>query len=90
MVIKSDLILHLIIIGNLHKWLYCPRGCALLYIRPELQASAQPSLASNEHHSGYPHNFFYQATRDYTPYCVVPEALRFQEMLGGMVKQAIH
>ena len=71
--------------GNLHKWLYCPRGCAFLYIRSELLHTAEPSLASNYHYEGYPKKFFYQGTRDYTPYCLVPEALQFQKMLGGMV-----
>ncbi len=71
--------------GNIHKWLYCPRGCALLYIRPELQSTAESMLASNYHHEGYPNRFFYQGTRDYTPYCMVPAAFEFQKMLGGQV-----
>lgn len=75
------------IIGNIHKWMYTPRGCAFLYIRSELHSTAETILASNQHYKGFPDKFFYQATRDYTPYCVVPEALEFQQYLGGRVSE---
>ena len=61
----------------------------MLYIKSHLQDKTQPMLASTCHHEGFPHNFFTQATRDYTPYCIVPEAFKFHESLGGRVSKML-
>ena len=71
--------------GNLHKWYFCARGCAILYIRPDQRDIARPLLASNLYLKGYPAEFYAQATRDYTPYCIVSTANMFYESIGGIV-----
>ncbi|OWF49913.1 uncharacterized protein LOC110451100 [Mizuhopecten yessoensis] len=70
--------------GNFHKWLYTPRGCALLYIRKEHQEWACPLVTAGNYSENVGLQFFMQGTRDDTPYICLPEALRFYSDIGGM------
>ncbi|XP_069131369.1 uncharacterized protein [Argopecten irradians] len=70
--------------GNFHKWLYTPRGCALLYIKKEHQKWACPLVTSTNHNKSMALQFFMQGTRDDCPYFCLPEALRFYNGIGGM------
>lgn len=69
--------------GNLHKWLYAPRGCALLYVKKEHQGWVKPVVTSHGHKTSFQHDFFCQGTRDETPFCVAPEAIKFYNAIGG-------
>ncbi|XP_033729509.1 hercynylcysteine sulfoxide lyase-like [Pecten maximus] len=70
--------------GNLHKWAYTPRGCALLYVKKEHQSWVRPLVTSWYYLKEFTMEFFMQGTRDDCAYIAVPDALKFYEDLGGM------
>ena len=72
--------------SNCHKWLYCPSGCAFLWVNPSssLNKCIQPAVLSMyEKDSDLWSRFVYTGTRDYVPFCVIPDALSYIESLGG-------
>ncbi|KAI2923020.1 hypothetical protein CBS63078_2568 [Aspergillus niger] len=85
--------------SNLHKWLYIPRGCAVLYVAPQHQhlmrttsptswgyissAAAEEARANGTTASAFRNLFQSTATNDDTPYLCVPEALKFREEVCG-------
>ena len=60
----------------------------MLYVSKGMKETVQPLLVSLLHGKGYPVNFFYQATKDYTTYCTVAKAIEFVESCGGQVSCA--
>ena len=76
----------LLFLGNLHKWLFCPRGCAFLHVRSDQKDTIRPVIASNLYHKGFPEEFLTQGTRDNTPFTVIPQAINFYDHLGGIVR----
>jgi isopenicillin-N epimerase len=66
-------------VTNAHKWLYAPRGAAMLWSSAE--APVQPLPGVTSHYIGYafPKAFDYTGTRDYTAWLSTPEAVRFFE-----------
>lgn len=69
--------------GNLHKWCFCPKGSAFLWVAPELQATAQAPVISHEWKAGFQDRFIMQGTLDDTAFLAAPAALRFVQMMGG-------
>ncbi|BCS09008.1 hypothetical protein ALUC_21378S [Aspergillus luchuensis] len=85
--------------SNLHKWLYIPRGCAVLYVAPQHQhlmrttsptswGYISPSAAEEARVNGttadaFRYLFQQTATNDDTPYLCVPEALKFRDEVCG-------
>jgi isopenicillin-N epimerase len=69
--------------GNLHKWFFAPRGCALLWVRPERAAALHPTVISHGYGGGLAAEFGWTGTRDVTPFLSVPAALSFHARLGG-------
>jgi isopenicillin-N epimerase len=69
--------------GNLHKWFFAPRGCALLWVRPERAAALHPTVISHGYGGGLAAEFGWTGTRDVTPFLSVPDALSFHRDMGG-------
>ncbi|XP_071485483.1 uncharacterized protein [Diadema antillarum] len=71
--------------GNLHKWLFAARGCALFYVHPKHQSWIRTAISS---HSTFAEEllerFHYIGTRDNTPYYTAATAVAFHKSLGGL------
>ncbi|KAI8060821.1 pyridoxal phosphate-dependent transferase [Gongronella butleri] len=80
-------------VTNCHKWLYTPRGCAVLYVRKQIQYMIHPALinASYKHHNGPNENvssfqdeYNWPGTCDFSSFLCVGDSLAFIESLGGL------
>lgn len=69
-------------VTNLHKWLFAPKGCAILYASKEAAALTQPNVVSHFIGLGFPQAFDYTGTRDNTAWLAAPAALAFFKKLG--------
>lgn len=76
--------------GSLNKWLYTPAGCAMLYIKKEHQSWVKPLVTVDSYIPGIQSAFFWQGSRAYSPYCVIPEAIQFHNDIGGCKKLQEH
>lgn len=68
--------------GNLHKWACAPKGCAFLWVRPDLQAAIHPLIVSHYLGEGFAREFGWQGTRDISGWLAVPRAIEFMSELG--------
>ena len=77
-------------VGNGHKWLYSPKGSAVLYVKKDRQSLIEPTTISWEGSSEFPSHFqkafSYQGTSSYSPYLAMDDALKFREFVGGEKK----
>jgi isopenicillin-N epimerase len=69
--------------GNAHKWLFAPRGCGLLWTRPDRQAETLPVVLSHGSESGYTAAFDWVGTRDVTPWLAFAVAKAAHDRFGG-------
>jgi isopenicillin-N epimerase len=70
-------------VGNCHKWLMAPKGCAFLWTRPERQSAIHPLTISHGFGRGYIEEFDWTGTRDPSAFLAVEAALGFHDRLGG-------
>ncbi len=69
--------------GNAHKWLFTPKGCALLWATKEAQQDLHPTVISHGFEQGLANEFDWTGTRDPTAWLAVPAALEFYRSMGG-------
>jgi len=72
-------------LGNGHKWLYSPKGSAILWVRPDRQALIEPTVISWEGQgsSHFLMAFSYVGTTTDSQYLAMSAALDFRESMGG-------
>jgi len=70
-------------VGNCHKWLFAPKGCAFLWASPRAGDFLQPTTISLRMEEGFPKCFDWVGTRDPTPWLSVTAALEFYREMGG-------
>ncbi len=75
-------------VGNCHKWLMAPKGCAFLWTRPDRQAAIHPLTISHGFGGGYLAEFDWTGTRDPSAFLAVTAALAFHRDLGGAALRA--
>jgi len=74
--------------ANCHKWLLAPKGCGMLYARPEAQPLLQPLIVSwgagrrKAGESKFIAEQEYQGTRDLAAFLALPAAIAFQREHG--------
>eukprot|EP00041_Stephanoeca_diplocostata_P013089 m.225730 g.225730 ORF g.225730 m.225730 type:complete len:434 (+) comp19213_c0_seq4:127-1428(+) len=70
--------------GNGHKWLYSPKGSAVLWVPQARQNEIVPTVVSSEWRPDtFLNQFEYTGTRDYTPFVAMNAAMDFRERVGG-------
>jgi isopenicillin-N epimerase len=70
-------------VGNCHKWLWAPKGCAFLYAKRDVQSGLRPPVISLREAEGFPFNFDWTGTKDASAYLSLGAALEFRSWLGG-------
>ena len=69
-------------LGNGHKWLYSPKGSAILWARKDSQSWLVPTTIS-EWPGSFQDQFIYVGTTSYAPFLAMKAALDFQISIGG-------
>ncbi len=75
-------------VGNCHKWLMSPKGCAFLWARPDRQEDLHPVTISHGFGEGFLAEFDWTGTRDPSAVLAVDAAIDFHYRLGGAALRA--
>jgi isopenicillin-N epimerase len=71
--------------GNLHKWVYTPKGVAVLYTRKDKQDMTSAAVISHFYKKSYIERFYMIGTNDQSRLLATPDALKFiDDRLGGL------
>ncbi|HBK04934.1 MAG TPA: aminotransferase [Acetobacteraceae bacterium] len=70
-------------VGNCHKWLCAPKGCAFLHAKPPAQAGLHPGTISHGYGQGFLAEFDWTGTTDPSRFLSIEAALDFHQRLGG-------
>ena len=70
-------------VGNCHKWLCAPKGCAFLHARPPAQAGLHPGTISHGYGQGFLAEFDWTGTTDPSRFLAIDAAIAFHHELGG-------
>ncbi len=71
-------------VGNCHKWLCAPKGCAFLYAAPDRQSGLHPGTISHGYEQGFLAEFDWTGTTDPSRFLAVTDAIAFHKRLGGV------
>jgi isopenicillin-N epimerase len=77
-------------VSNAHKWLYAPRGCAILFAAGDVAAMTRPTVVSHYIERGFPACFDWVGTRDYSPWLAIPAAIDFHGTIDQDALEAHH
>ncbi|MFN4917262.1 MAG: aminotransferase class V-fold PLP-dependent enzyme [Ignavibacteria bacterium] len=77
--------------GNCHKWLYAPKGCAILWTHPKHQHMMHPTVISHGYLQGYKQEFDWTGTKDHSAYICAPFGMALHNAMGSeFLMQAFH
>lgn len=75
--------------GNLHKWVFCPRSCAFIWMNPHRKhAWFKPLVTSAFDNDSLHDAFAYEGTKDDTPYICSMHGINYYNRIGGLEKIA--
>ncbi|XP_078489147.1 uncharacterized protein LOC144746144 [Ciona intestinalis] len=72
-------------VTNLHKWFCAPKGCAIMYVRADLQPSIKALNVSHGSGYGFHAEHTFTGLKDYSPYIACQAALNFWLAMGPNV-----
>ncbi|KAJ3414745.1 hypothetical protein HDV05_006084 [Chytridiales sp. JEL 0842] len=76
-----------VFVTNLHKWLFAPRGAAVMYVSPRCRPWVTHAVTTATYgNSDWRSGFHWTGTVDVCNYVSVVEALKFRQWLGGEQK----
>lgn len=72
-------------VANGHKWLFSPKGSAILWVARHRQHLIHPNVINDEGRgsSFFQLQFSYTGTKDYSAFLAMSAALDFREQIGG-------
>ena len=70
-------------IGNCHKWLFAPKGAALLWVDKKHQSKIHPTVISHFLGGGYQTEFGWTGTLDPTAWLSIPSGIAFHQKLAA-------
>jgi isopenicillin-N epimerase len=70
-------------IGNCHKWLYAPKGAALLWVDKKHQSKIHPTVISHYLGGGFQTEFAWTGTLDPTAFLSIPAGIEFHRNLAA-------
>ncbi len=73
---------------SLHKWLCCPHGTGLLYVRKDKIKGLWPMMAADEKQDGDIRKFEEIGTHPAANFLAIGDALTFHQAIGGKRKEA--
>jgi isopenicillin-N epimerase len=68
-------------IGNCHKWLYAPKGAALLWVDKKHQSKIHPTVISHFLGGGFQTEFAWTGTLDPTAFLSIPAGIEFHKKI---------
>ncbi len=69
-------------VGNCHKWMYAPKGCAFVWSDYPVQETMVPLTISHGFGEGYIPGFDWTGTRNPAPWLALGDAIDFYNSLG--------